>query len=327
MIKRRRMLFAFAMAAAAAPISAFAQQAKKVRRIGYLSMSSPEADRAWLAAFRQGLRELGYVEGENIVIDVRHAVHQVQKVSEFAIDMVRREVEVIVVYGSPALPALMKSGRPIVMTTHADPVGAGVIASLARPGGNITGFTDGHADLGPKRLELLKEAVPSASRVGALFNPATSHAVRQLKLVNAAAPQLGMKILPFEMKSPEDIDPLFGRIGKERIDAIFIIPDPSWSIGQEKRLSDHALKRRLPAIGTIRQFAENGILLSYGTNFAELWRRSATYVDKILKGAKPADLPVEHPTRFELVVNLRTAKAIGIRIPQSILLRADSVIE
>lgn len=251
------------------------------------------------------------------------------RVSDLAVELARREVAVMVVYGSPAV-AIVKQTLPamaVVMTAHADPVGTGVVASMARPGGRITGFTDGHADLAPKRLEILKEAVPSVSRVAAMLNSATSHAGRQLKLLQAAAPKLGVAIIPVELKSPDEIERTFETIVKVRADAVFYIPDPTWAAGQFPRIANLAIKNRLPGIGTVRDFADGGVLLAYGTNFTELWRRSATYVDKILKGANPAELPIDHPTTFDLVINLKTAKALGLTIPQSLLFRADRVIE
>jgi putative tryptophan/tyrosine transport system substrate-binding protein len=325
----KRRTFALVMLAAlASPGVVRAQGAKKVWRIGYLSMATPEADRDWVAALRQGLRDLGYVEGQNTILEQRHAFNQTGRVADLAAELLRREVAVMVVYGDPSIAAVKKlSGVPIVMTVHADPVGTGVVASLARPGGNITGLMDGHADLAPKRLEMLKEVVPSISRVAALFNPSTPHAMRQWNLVQAAGPRLGMTILPIEVRGADEIERAFGLIVRQRSEAVFIIPDPTWSAGQLPRIADLATKNRLPAIGTVREFADHGALVAYGTNFAELWRRSATYVDKILKGAKPGDLPIEHPTKFDFVINLKTAKALGIAVPRALVLRADHLIE
>jgi putative ABC transport system substrate-binding protein len=329
-MQRRRFVLVTA-AGLLAPRTALSQPAKKVWRVGYLSMASPEADRHWVAALRQGLRDLGYVEGQNLILEQRHAANDVAKVPELAADLMRRDVAVMLVYGSPALSALKKAtaNLPIVMTVHADPVGSGVVASLARPGGNITGLSDGHADLAPKRLELLKEFVPSVSRVGVLFNPqpANGHPTRQWKLVQAAAPSRGIVAVPIEIRGAHDIERAFDTMRKERIDGVVFAPDPTWWVGQERRVADLAIKNRLPTIASVREFADHGILLAYGTNFADLWRRSATYVDKILKGANPGDLPIEHPTRFYLLINLRTAKALGISVPRSVLLRADEVIE
>ena len=326
---RRRFLLTSLAGAVAVPLVAEAQQAGKIWRIGYLSVVSVETDRSWVIAFRDGLRELGYREGENVIVEQRHAAQQLDKLPGLAADLVRLQVDVVVANGTPAILAAKnaKSGLPIVITVNADPVGAGLVISLARPGGNITGNTDGHADLGPKRMELLKAAVPSVSRVAVLWNPATPQAARQLENIQAAAPGLGVTLLPFEVGGPSDIDRVFARIGRERAGALFVIPDQSWSQGQERRIGELAMKSRLPGSGTTRQFALSGILMSYGANFHDLWRRAAAYVDKILKGTKPADLPIEHPTKFELVINLKTAKALGLTIPQSLLLRADQVIE
>ncbi len=327
-MKRRNFTWA-ALAACFSPRVAVAQAARKVWRVGYLSMASPDADRQWVAAFRQGLKDLGYAEGKDLILEQRHAFNQAARVPDLAASLARRQVDVVVVYGSPAIAALQQSEStiPIVMTVHADPVGSGVVKSLARPGGNITGFTDGHADLAPKRLEILKEVVPAVSRVAAMFNPTTAHAARQWKLVERAAPRLGVKLVPVEIRGADEIERAFDAIVKQRADAVFMIPDPTWWVGQVPRMADLAIKHRLPAIGTVRKFADHGLLVAYGTNFVELWRRSAAYVDKILKGAKPADLPIEHPTKFDLVINLRTAGALGITVPRAVVLRADHVIE
>jgi putative ABC transport system substrate-binding protein len=324
----RRKFALLALATLATPQIVLAQT-KKVWRVGYLSMATPEADRHWVAAFRQGLRELGYVEGKNLVLEQRHAFNQAAKVPELADDLIRAEVAVMVVYGTPAIGVLKKHplSVPIVMTVHADPVGAGIVPSLARPGGNINGLTDGHTELAPQRLEILKEVVPSVSRVAVLFNPDNPSTARQWKLVQPAGPRLGMAVLPVEIRGANEIERAFGTIAKERADAVFMSPDPTWWAGHEKRIANLAIKNRLPSIGTVREFADNGVLVAYGTNFTELWRRSATYVDKIFKGAKPGDLPIEHPTKFDLVINLKTAKALGITVPRAVVLRADQVIE
>jgi putative ABC transport system substrate-binding protein len=325
-MKRRRFVVA-TPAALVWPGIVLAQPAKRVWRIGYLSMASPDADRHWVDAFRKGLRDLGYVEGQNLVLEQRHAFNRAAAVPDLAAELLRRDVGVMVVYGSLAIEAVKTLNVPIVMTVHADPLGTGVVASLARPGGNITGLTDGHADLAPKRLELLKEVAPSVSRVAAIFNPLTPHALRQWRLVAAAAPRVGLTLLPVEVRGTQDIEAALEAIVKQRADAMFMIPDPSWWIGQHERIANFAIKHRLPAIGTVREFAERGMLVAYGTNFTELWRRSATYVAKIFKGAKPGDLPIEHPTKFDLVINLKTAKALGITVPRALVLRADDIIE
>jgi putative ABC transport system substrate-binding protein len=324
-MKRRRFAMV-ALAAIALPRHVLAQSAK-VWRVGYLSMSSPNGDRHLVAALRHGLRELGYVEGQNLIFEQRHAPNQRERAIELADELAKRGVAVIVVYGSPVLRTIARTGMPIVMAVHADPVGSGVVASLARPGGNVTGLMDGHADLAPKRLEIFKEAVPSIKRIAALHNPATAHAAKQWQLINAAAPRLGVAVFPVEVKGAGEIEQAVETAARKGADALFIIPDPSWSAGQEQRIASLAIARRLPAIGTLREHAERGALVAYGTNFAELWRRSAAYVDKILKGAKPADLPIEQPTTFDLVINLRTAKALGISVPRALVLRADHLIQ
>jgi len=323
----RRVFVVGSMTLLLVPLGVAAQPAERVWRIGYLSEGGAEAP--LMAAFRQGLRDLGYVEGRNVVIEERYAEQRSAKLPELAAELVRLKVDVAVVRGSPAVVAVQKAHDtlPIVMTVHADPVGTGLVSSLARPGGRVTGLTDGHADLAPKRLDLLKEAVASVSRVAAFYNPSTPHAARQLKHLQANAPALRLTVLPVEVKGPGDIDGAFGSARRERADAVFIIPDPSWSLGQERRLADLALKYRLPAIGTLKGNAEAGFLMAYGTDFARLFHRAATYVDKILKGAKPGDLPIEHPTKFDLVINLRTARTLGLSIPPSLLLRADYSIE
>jgi putative ABC transport system substrate-binding protein len=326
---RRAFISGVTVGLVAAPLAAAAQPAGRVWRIGYLSVVSVETDRSWVTAFRDGLRELGYREGENTVLELRHASQRLEALPGLAADLVRLQVDVLVANGTPAILAARNArpDLPIVMAVNGDPVGAGLVTSLARPGGTITGNSDGHADLGPKRLEILRAAVPSASRVAVVWNPATPQAVRQLANVRAAAPGLGVTLLPFEVGGPGELDQIFARIGKERAGAVFIIPDQSWAQGQEKRIAALAIKGRLPTMGTVREQAAGGILMSYGANFHHLWRSAATYVDKILKGAKPADLPVEQPTQFELVINLKTAKAIGLTIPRSLLLQANRVIE
>jgi putative ABC transport system substrate-binding protein len=315
----------------AAPLAAEAQPVGKVVRIGYLSLQREDGDRSWVAAFRQRLRDLGYVEGRNVAIEQRHAAVRAERLPELASELVRLELDVLVVYG---LSALIDGGwkapgaLPIVFTIDPDPVGRGLVASLARPGGNVTGLSDAHADLVPKRLELLKEAAPSAVRVGVLFNPASSLGPAQLKTAQAAGPALGMTVLPVEVKGrgPNDIDRAFETMGKQRFTGILILGDPTIGV-YRSRIAELAIKRRLPAVATVREGAEAGLLMTYGADFHDLWRRAAMYVDKILKGAKPGDLPVEQPTKFDLVINLRTARALGLAIPPSLLQRADQVIE
>ena len=316
------------LALLAVPLAAEAQPARKVPRIGYLATGSVGIERSWLAAFQQGLRDLGYVEGETIVIEQRYAAGRFERLPELAAELVRRKVDVLLVGGDAAALAAKKatSAIPIVIVTVADPVAIGLVASLAHPGGNVTGQSDLHADLVPKRLQLLKEVVPSASRVAVLLNPANPSHPLQLKGLQAGAAALGVTLFSLEVKGSEDIDRAFATMRKERPGGLFVLGDRA--IGtHRRRIVELAIKSRLPATATNRGWVEAGFLMSYGTIFPDQYRRAATYVDKILKGAKPAELPVEQPTRFELVINGKTAKALGLTIPPSVLLRADQVIE
>ncbi len=316
------------LALLAAPLAAEAQPARKVPRIGYLAAGSVEIEKSWLAAFQQGLRDLGYVEGETIVIEQRYAAGRFERLPELAAELVRLKVDVLLVGGEAATLAAKKatSAIPIVIVTVADPVGIGLVASLAHPGGNVTGLSDLHADLVPKRLQLLKEVVPSASRVAVLLNPANPSHPLQLKGLQAGAAALGVTLFSLEVKGSEDIDRAFATMRKERPGGLFVLGDRV--IGtHRRRIGKLAIKSRLPATATNRGWVEAGFLMSYGTIFPDQYRRAATYVVKILKGAKPADLPVEQPTRFELVINGKTAKALGLTIPPSVLLRADQVVE
>ena len=328
MSDRRAFLFAFGAAIFAAAPAGLAQQAGKIARIGYLSATSPATDGNWLAAFEQGLRELGYVEGKNVRIERRHTSGNEQKLDELARELVKLQPDIIVTYGGIDAIRKYSATVPIVMTVHADPVRAGIIASLARPGGQVTGLSDLHGDLAPKRLELLKETDPSLARVAVLFNPgAPVSGSGQLKDLVAAAPRLGLTLLQFPVRSKGEIERAFATMVKERIGGVTMIGDATVLGHNRALIVELTMKHRIPAIGTVRAWAEAGLLMAYGTDFHALWRRAATYVDKILKGAKPAELPVEQPTRFELVVNAKTAKAIGVNVPQTILIRADRLIE
>jgi len=325
---RRAFLGTLAGGLLAAPLIAEAQPAGKVYRVGYLSASSSTANPRILEAFRQGLRDLGWVEGQNIVIEYRWAEGRFDRLPDLAAELVRLKVDVIV--ASPAAPALAAKNAtgtiPIVFMGAGDPVGQGLVASLPRPGGNVTGLSYG---VGPsifaKDLELLKEAVPKVRRVAVLFNPAspTQHIISEVK---DAARSLGLQLQLVEARGPGDFDGAFAAMARERAGALFVVTDPVFS-PHRARLVDLAIKNRLPTIFTQREDAEAGGLMSYGPRLSDLWRRGATYVDKILKGAKPADLPVEQPTKFELVINLKTAKALGLTIPPSLLARADEVIQ
>jgi putative tryptophan/tyrosine transport system substrate-binding protein len=323
---RRRAFLWGSTATLSAPLAGEAQHGK-MWRVGYLSMGSAEIDRAWVAAFRRELHELGYVEGRTIIVEQRHADGRIDALPDLAAQLVSLNIVVVVVWGDRAVVAVKEasSSLPIVMAVHPDPVGAGLANSLARPGGRVTGLSDYHGDTVTKRLELLKQIVPSASRVGVFLNPTYPPAVRQLRDIKAAAPLLGVTAFPIEAKGDEEIERAFSALSIPRPGALLIIPDPGFTA--RTKIAELAIKSRLATVSTVRQWADAGILMSYGANFVELWRRSATYVDKILKGAKPGDLPIEQPTQFELTINLKTAKALGLTIPPSILARADQVIE
>ncbi|MGH7310691.1 MAG: ABC transporter substrate-binding protein, partial [Candidatus Rokuibacteriota bacterium] len=303
----------------APPLTAEAQPVEKVPRVAYLSVESAEDDKSRVAAFRQGLRELGYVEGENIVVEYRAALPR-ERMLEVAADFTRLKVDVLVVRGWH--DDLKKLTIPIVLPVHADPVGVGLVASLARPGGNITGLSDLHGATVSKRLELLKEVRPLASRVAVLWSPLSPIALPQLKSLQAAAPALGMTTLSLEIRRADDIDRAFRVIGNERPGALLVIAEPIVAT-HRRRIAELAIKHRLATIGTTRRFTDAGFLMAYGANFEDLWRRAATYVDKILKGANPGDLPIEQASKWDLAINLKTAKAIGVTIPASLILRAD----
>jgi putative tryptophan/tyrosine transport system substrate-binding protein len=305
-----------------------AQQAGKVARIGYLSAASAEADKNRFAHFQRGMQELRYIEGKNIIIEQRYAAGKFEKIPELPAELIRLKVDVLVVYGDAAILAAKNatSTIPIVMTVHPDPVGDGIVASLARPGGNVTGLSDLHTVLATKRLEILKEVVPSASRIAVFFHAANPTLLRQLKDIEDIAPAFHVTVLSVPVTGPDDFDRAFTMMRKERAGALMVLGSPLIGI-HRRQILDLAAKSQLPAIYTVRENPEAGGLMSYGANFHELWRRAATYVDKILKGAKPADLPVEQPAKFDLVINLKTAKQIGLTIPQSVLYRADKIIK
>jgi putative ABC transport system substrate-binding protein len=322
------LISTFALGILLAPLSAEAQQAKKVTRIGFLASSSAERLKSRLPAFQQSLSELGYLEGKNIIIEYRYAEGKFERLPDLAAELVRLKVDVLVAEGAPAAHAAKNATSviPIVMGNAADPVGTGLVASLARPGGNITGLSDFNLGVVTKRLELLKEVVPSASRVAVLLNPSNPTNPLQLKEIQAAAPALGVTLLSLEAKRADDIDRAFTTMRRERPGALVVIGDPMFGT-HARRIVELAAKSRLPAIYASRISIDTGGLMSYGTNFDDLYRRAATYVDKILKGTKPSDLPVEQPTKFELIINLKTAKALGLTIPRSVLFRADQVIQ
>ena len=329
MIDRRTFLVGTGAVLLAAPLAAEAQQAGKIPKIGYLSGFSPEYDNTWFAAFRQGLQDIGYIEGKTILIEERHvSAGPDEKLPELAAQLIRLKVDLLVVAGTPAAQAAktLTTVIPIVMTNAADPVGTGLVASLARPGGNITGLSDFNTGVVAKRLELLKEVIPSAIRVAALLNPANPTNPPQIVLTQAAASALGVTILSFEAERANEIARAFVTMKRERSTGLIVIGDPALG-AHRKLILELAAKNRLPAVYSQSQWVSAGGLMSFGTNFSDLYRRAATYVDKILKGVKHADLPVEQPTKFELVINLKTAKTLGLTIPPSLLGRADEVIQ
>jgi putative ABC transport system substrate-binding protein len=308
--------------------SAKAQQPKKMPRIGYLGGVSRSTYPARVEAFRQGLRELEYVEGKNIVIEWRYAEGKTDRLPALAAELVRLKVDVIVTAGPRPTRAAKQatSTIPIVMALDDDPVGSGFAASLARPGGNITGLATLDPELSGKQLELLKEIVPKLSRVGVLGDvtrPGTPQALRE---INVAAGAFAAQVQYLEVRDPKDIETAFRAASKEHADAVLVLANPVLIL-QRRLVIDFAVKSRLPVIYPRPEYVEDGGLVFYGASITDLYRRAATYVDKILKGAKPADLPIEQPKKFELVINLKTAKQIGLTIPPNVLVRADKVLK
>jgi len=306
-----------------------AQQPKKVPRIGYLSVSSPSAMSTRTEAFRQGLRELGYVEGKNIVIEWRSAEGKRDRLPSLAAELVRLKVDIIVTAGPPATRSAKEATVtiPIVFAQDGDPVASGFVASLARPGGNITGLSTLAPELSGKRLELLKEIVPRLSRVAVLGNSTNPANAQVLKETELAAGVFGVKLQYLDVLDPKDIETAFRAASKGRADAVLMTVSGGVVLSQRTQVVELAAKSRLPAMYIIREYVETGGLMSYGVSLIDLDRRAATYVDKILKGAKPADLPVEQPTKFEFIINLTAAKQIGLTIPPNVLVRADKVIK
>jgi len=304
-----------------------AQQAAKIPRVGFLSPFSPSATALWHEAFRQGLRDLGWVEGKNISIEYRYAEGRHDRLPDLAADLVRLKVDVIVTATATDGQAAKHATRAIpIVIASGDLVGSGLVESLARPGGNITGLSHMAPELAGKRLELLKEMVPKLSRVAVLWNPQGRTSTLSWNEMQLPARKLGVQLHSLEVRSPNDFAKAFEEATRARAGALAIMPNPVF-VTNLKRIADLAAKHRLPSIFHLREFADSGGLLTYGIDRADMFRRAATYVDKILKGAKPADLPVEQPTKFQLVINLKTAKALGLTIPQSVLFRADQVIQ
>jgi len=304
-----------------------AQQIRTIPRVGMLLIGSPSAVEPHIAAFRQGLRERGYVVSQNIALESRLADVS-QRLPDLATELVRIKVDVIVAQGTPAAQAARRATGtiPIVMAGSGDPVAAGLVESLARPGGNVTGNSILGPDLGGKRLELLREILPGVSRIAVLLNPNNPMHGIDMRALEAAAKTLGIALQPLEARSVDDFERAFGTAASSRAGAMLVSAD-AFLTAHRMRLAHLAAGNRLPTIYGLSGFAEAGGLISYGVSPPEMFRRAATYVDKILKGAKPADLPIEQPTKFELVINLKTAKALGLTIPHSVLIRADRIIQ
>jgi putative ABC transport system substrate-binding protein len=329
-MQRREFITLFGGTAATWPLAARAQQpAGRVYRVGYLTITSREQQLHLIKAFEDGLRSLGYRVGENVVIEYRYANGEVERLPALAADLLRLGVDIIVTGSNLITVAAMKATTtiPIVMTTGLDPVRAGLVASLARPGGNVTGLAvDAGGEILAKRFELLKEMLPNLSRVSILFNPDVAATRSRLTSMMEIAPTLGLTAIPVEVRALDALEQAYAIMVRERAQA-FVMQGDSVLFNHRSQIAEMALKNRLPAVSIQRELAEAGFLLTYGADIRDLYRRSAGFVAKIFKGAKPADLPVEQPTKFELMINLKTAKALGVIMPPTLLARADDVIE
>jgi len=321
------LIFSLAFSLLAVPLVAEAQQPAKVPRIGFLGNSTAALEANLVGPFRDGLRDLGYVEGRNILIEYRWAEGKYERFPALIAELVALKVDVIVTAGTPAALAVQKAAPsiPLVMVAVGDPIGVGLVASLARPGGNITGLTSIAPELEGKRLELLRQVIPKLSSIAVLWNPDNSFHVGSLKETRAAAQVLGIKLQLLGVRVSEEFPAAFAAILRERPGALLVLADRIF-LHNRVGIVEFEAKHRLPGVYAYRELVEAGGLMSFGPSYAGMHRRAAYYVDKILKGAKPADLPVEQPTKFELVINLKAAKALGLTIPQSVLIRADEVI-
>ena len=326
---RRRFLRILLAGAVAAPFAVEAQGADKVAKIGLLTPSSPAGSGHLVEAFRQGLRDLGYIEGKAFVLDPRYGDGKSERLAQLARELVRWKADVIVTSTDAATAAVRRQTQtiPIVMAFGTDPVGTGFVASLGRPGGNVTGLSNITAELGGKRLEVLKEAVPKLSRVAFLWNPDVRGAVLDYKETEARARSLRLELHSVEVSTADDLDRAFATLTGERVQAFIVAAANIVMFARRAAIARFAQSNRLASMYAAKEYVDAGGLMSYGASVPDMFRRSALYVDKILKGAKPADLPVEQPTKFELVINVKTAKALGLTIPPSVLLRADEVIE
>ena len=326
-LKRRQFITLLGGTAAVWPLAAGAQQAGKLPTIGFLVAGTPSTYNQWVAAFVQRLRELGWIESRTAAIELRWAEGRSERYNEIAAKFVRLKVDAIVTVGTPATLAAKQSTSviPIVFVLASDPVGTGLVASLSRPGGNVTGLANQQRDLAGKRLELLREIVPDLRGLAIIGNVGNPASVLEMKDAQATARTIGLKVVLVEIRQAEDIAPGFELI-KNRADALYVVSDPILN-SNRLRVNTLALGARLPTLHSFREYVEPAGLMSYGPNSPDLFRRAAEFVDKILRGARPGDIPVEQPTKFDLVINLTTAKALGLTIPESFLLRADEVIE
>ena len=325
-MKRRNFITLLGGAAAAWPLAARAQQPGKLPTIGYLGAGTPVSESQRVAAFKERLHQLGWIEGRTIAIEYRWAEGRGERYAEIAAEFVRLKVDIIVTSGGAVLAAKQATSLiPIVFAAAADPVGGGFVASLVQPGGNVTGLSAQFTDLAGKRLELLREMVPSLRRLAIMANAGYPAAVLEMAEVQATTRTLGLDVVTLELRRAEDIAPAFEAL-KGRAEALYVCAE-SLVTTNRVRINTLALAARLPTMHSIREYVEAGGLMSYGPNFPDLWRRAGDLVDKILRGAKPADIPVEQPTKFDLIINLTTAKALGLDVPPTLLARADEVIE
>jgi putative ABC transport system substrate-binding protein len=327
-VQRREFIGTLALSLLASLLAVKAQPAQKVPHIGYVGYDAPGSDPSGIAGLRQGLRELGYVENQNIVIEYRYAEGNPDRLPGLIAELTRLKADLILTQGTAVTAAAQRAaGTTPIVFVAADPVRSGFVQSLARPGGNITGLSVAQAEhFSEKWLELVKDTVPKASRVGIIWNPTNPILGANLREMVAVAPGLGLQLSSQPVRSVTDIDAAFAAMARTRVAALIVQTDPL-VVSRTAQILRLAAAHRVPTIYGLREFVDAGGLMSYGPNFADLWRRAAIYVDKILKGVKPADLPVEQPTKFELVINLKTAKALGLTIPPSLLARADQVIE
>jgi putative ABC transport system substrate-binding protein len=326
-IQRREFIVTLGGAGAAWPLAARAQQPPKLPTIGFLGSATSATQGQWVAAFVQHLRELGWIEGRTVAIELRWAEGRTERYAEIAAEFVRLKVDVIVTGGTPPVVAAKQATSiiPIVFATVGDPVGSGLIKTLAQPGGNVTGLSPLGTDLAAKRLELLREVLSGLRQVGVLSNADNPSSVAEMVEIQAASRTLGLAVTPVQIRRPDDIAPAFEAL-KGRADALNVLPDPLVNANR-LRINILALGARWPTMHSFREYVEAGGLMSYGPNLSDLFRRAADFVDKLLRGTKPGDIPVEQATKFDLIINLTTAKALGLTIPESFLLRADEVLD